>query len=768
MATEKQLHVSDMEGKEFKFVQSAEGQKVLARTGFSTAFIGTAHWGPISEAVRITKGEGQFTGLFGDVSPEIDDGHRTALHGFKKSAWGYFSRIADSTEAKSSAIITQAATSPTKESAVGPFALEAGVSDALTIDLKNSTGGVIAQIPVTFTGSTLGNAATVSIDTAGMFPLQYLNNDYLEININGTVYHCEWVVASTDYASAAAFVADIAVDETSIAWSGNNNPFKDLTEAGAIISEAAGIITITTRKIGSTSSITTVADLATGTPGGNGPFAAGTSDFGEDSNTTDIKAAINTALGAHGACNYDLVSTKFSITSVYTSSQATITIGGTADTVLGFGATVAAGVDLKQLGKFEAFYTGRDGNRIKLIFANGKLNVYFRDVLIKTIESFSFTSTDANFIETILTDNKYVNTIITYTHGAANGVGFEDGDWPATFTQILAGGVSGDEGLGANYDTLVANAATAINDYKSFNFYGDLDLMVAPKYSEQTIQDALLDVCSTRMDCFTLLDTPEGLTPENAMSWANGGGFGRTTKLNSYFGACYFPFVKLRSNSFKSASDGTIESKLADHSPLTRVAGAFISRATNVNVFSPVAGAIKGKLEDIEGVQYRLSPEEIKDLYADERNGMINPINFAIEDGYYIDGQRTLDSKNAEGKYTALSRIDVVKSALFLKKSIQAFNKYFYWEPGDSTSWETFGKLIEGLMVYMESKRIIEPKEGQYGWKVISDATVNVPNVTNNYGMVVVIEYYPIKSIEKIKVFSNIKEKDVEVKFELI
>ena len=762
MASTKQLHVSDMEGNEFKWVQSAEGQKVLSVNGFSVAYVGTAHWGPIGEAKTITKGLSQFTELFGDVSPEIDDAHMTALKTFTKSADGYFTRAADSTEARASVDVAQAATSPSIQSAAGPFALVTGVSSTLTVALTNSLGAAVAGSPINinFTGTELATQAVINIPLTGItFPLNYVQNDTIVININSTAHtYTVNEVGGFAAATAAALVAELITPSATNAW--DVNPFAGGSKV-ATLSQDGTNVTVITDGYGSAYSITTVSDSQ------SGPFVAGSTDVGENSNPTDIATAINTALGVHGAAAYSAVTQKITISSVYTSALATITISGNANTVLGYSVTPAAGIDSIKVGKFEAYYTGRDGNRIQLIYANNKLSVYFRNVLIKVIDSFSFTRANANFIGTVLTNNRFINTIITYTHGTDNGVGYIDGGWPPSFNSTLSGGLSGDAGVGANYDTLVSNITAYVDSYKSFNYYSNIDVILAPGYSEQVVQDKIINVCETRQDCFTFLETPDGLTPDDALTWAKGGGFGRTTEFDTYFGSGYYPPLKVKGSHFKSSTDNSIVSKLSDHSPIVRVAPTIINRWSNISRFSSPAGAIKGKLEDVEGVQYRLSPEEIKDLYADERAGKLNPINFSVEDGFYIDGQRTFQRKNAEGLYTALSRINVAQTALYLKKSIQSLNKFFYWEPGDASSWKTFGKLIEGLMKTMEDARAIEPQESQYGWTVTYDESVNTPNVTNNYGMIAVIEYYPIKSIEKIKVFSNIKEKDVTVTFSI-
>ena len=51
--------------------------------------------------------------------------------------------------------------------------------------------------------------------------------------------------------------------------------------------------------------------------------------------------------------------------------------------------------------------------------------------------------------------------------------------------------------------------------------------------------------------------------------------------------------------------------------------------------------------------------------------------------------------------------------------------------------------------------------DGIYKPVIKSDSTTNTLAVTADQGMVAVIEYYPIKTIEKVKVMATIKDQQV-------
>ena len=95
----------------------------------------------------------------------------------------------------------------------------------------------------------------------------------------------------------------------------------------------------------------------------------------------------------------------------------------------------------------------------------------------------------------------------------------------------------------------------------------DFDIIAAPGYSEQSVQKALIeDICEYRKDCFSILDMPDFGNPttaiDNAINWTNGKYISRTEKLDSIYGAVYFPWIKIRKLSYNT--DMTTNSDLTD------------------------------------------------------------------------------------------------------------------------------------------------------------------------------------------------------------
>jgi hypothetical protein len=198
---------------------------------------------------------------------------------------------------------------------------------------------------------------------------------------------------------------------------------------------------------------------------------------------------------------------------------------------------------------------------------------------------------------------------------------------------------------------------------------------------------------------------------------------------------------------------------LQDHSPTTRIIGAFTRNDfLSGSKFSAPAGELRMRLEDVEGIQTVLTQGERDVLYADIYDGIVNPIAFNIESGFYVGGQKTALRKNANGRLTALSRINVMRVGLYIKKETQRMTKFFFHEPTDATAQSDFQSMLEGIMRFLVDRRAIEPD-----FVVVCDSSVNTPSILNNNGMVATISFTPIKTLERLKVISTIKERSVTV-----
>jgi len=409
----------------------------------------------------------------------------------------------------------------------------------------------------------------------------------------------------------------------------------------------------------------------------------------------------------------------------------------------------AIGVDSTLTSSWEAFYTGFDGNTIQLVNSltvdGPELKVYFRGTLIASYINYNYTPTSSNYIVKLITEDPNVNSIVKISLTAGQTIPY------GTFT--LSGG---------NSDALTINDADYANEvvkYRNVDLF-DLDLLSVSGISSQTVIEKIKEVAEYRKDFFGIIDPPQLLSVNGVINWHNGAGDGNdltlddAQKLNSEFLATYYPWLALPIQ----RTDKTV---FQWHAPSTRVVGAI---AQNDAILKHKVGAPAGQIrtlfdsDSINALEVYLEDEDKQRIYADVYNNNINPISYTVADGFFIDGQKTtLRTPNA------LRRINVMRTGLYLKKRIQNGVKFYFWNPTDPIAWNDFREFAVGIFNYLVNVRAIKDD-----FVVKCDKTTNGPEITSQNGLVAIGEWTPIKTTERIKFISRIKEEKVNVSLEAL
>lgn len=408
--------------------------------------------------------------------------------------------------------------------------------------------------------------------------------------------------------------------------------------------------------------------------------------------------------------------------------------------------TLYSGTDDVEVGNFVAYYAGADGDTIKFIKTTtlsglNKLQVVFRDVVKATYQGYSTVSTDSSYIFNLMSEDSDINKIIDFdasTH--VSGEEFPEG------TSTFSGGSSGLIGI---TDT---DYITGVLEYKSVDIY-DFDIIDVAGNTAVAVEDAIQEVCDYRKDCYSPMDTPFGLVSnvtkniQPLLDWQDGEAVGvREKPIDSKFMFANWPWVNIDVN-------GTTEW----HAPSVRVIRMYCESDKLLGgKYGAPAGVTRGKLKEVNDIEVKLLEEDRNAMYADEDNNRINPIAYSTADGFYVDGQKTSINDNA----TPLNRINVIKTSIFIKKQCQKFVKLFFFEPNDPESWNDFSRRIKEVVDYMIAARQIR-NDGAFKPVIRCDATTNTLEVTADQGMVATIEYYPIKTIEKIKIVATVKDQQV-------
>ena len=785
--------VNDILGVGFKYEQTAEDQISPTPTGTSAAIFGTATWGPINTPIQITGGRRDFRNRFGSAGTTADDGWDAAYYHFANSSIGYFIRIASSSnpptrsykEASNNAtraILTGTSTLSTSLR-VYPSGASAGRANnqfAFTLKHKNSIMAVAEDISTTINFQTEGfNSVGATISENYSSSGTYTAGNYISFKVYNE--SATLVNTYTFTATGGETVTGAQSFVNLLLTSGGGNNIATGNGTHFTLSATGNTVTLTTEPYyyGANAKIEIT----------NNDFGIISGiDSGLDVSRSQLINLINNkfrslsspALGSTLGLIYDdytfasVNSTNnIVLTAPTTGTTSKITITSL-NTLFGFTLNQAnTGVNNKIIGSFRSKRRGTEGNLIRLVFSNTssatepRCDVYFRSTLVASIIGYNFTTGDINSLGEIFKASSILASILEYNHGKTYESFDEDDDSLSTGSSIagittsdvigdgeyiLIGGTNGDTNIDVLNDVI-----PQIKKMSNEDIY-DFDIIAAPGYSEQSVQKALIeDICEYRKDCFSILDMPDFGNPttaiDNAINWTNGKYISRTEKLDSIYGAVYFPWIKIRKLSYNT--DMTTNSDLTDSSPVSRVMG-MISRCDYVagNKFSAPAGITRGNLDGVEGLKQTLSAEERDRIYADVYDNCINPIMYTLSNGFFVNGQKTSLRKNARGNLTALSRINVMRVGLFIKKEVSRIVPFFFHEPNDSRSQKDFVAILTNILSGLVNRRAIEDN-----YTVICDESTNPPEVTNNNGLIAQIEFTPIKTIERIKLIANVKEK---------
>ena len=402
-------------------------------------------------------------------------------------------------------------------------------------------------------------------------------------------------------------------------------------------------------------------------------------------------------------------------------------------------------------GTFKAHYTGSDGNSLTVDKASTlegyTLTIFFQGYSVASFFNYSYNKNDANFIGTLLQQDHRTRDLIHLELP-------EDMDvMPSLpFGQIkLSGGKSGISNLS---DTRYNQG---LDEYKNIDLYA-IDLIAVSGHTSQVVHNKLEEICDYRRDCFTIVDMPEdiagtkdiGANIYRAITWHNGLGEGRTKKLESQFVSTYYPYI--------SIPDGTGDSRSTWYAPSVRVIGAIAnSDKRNNHQFAAPAGDRNAPLTRIHHLAQNLREDEKARLYADELDNNINPLVYTTSRGFFIDGQK--NSKRGGG---AISRLDVLRTSLYIKKRVYEITPNYFWRPLNKRTMDEFAEELRGIGMYLSSSTVNAIKD-DFG--VVVDDTINTEAIEAKRGLIGIIEWTPIRSVEKIKVISIIRDLQVDVTF---
>ena len=271
----------------------------------------------------------------------------------------------------------------------------------------------------------------------------------------------------------------------------------------------------------------------------------------------------------------------------------------------------------------------------------------------------------------------------------------------------------------------------------------DMNLLVVPGITHNPLTDYMIKTCEDRSDALAIIDIDGGFLPEAENADVEALRFGsvdstvnniKARALNSSFGCCYYPWVKI-------LDADTSTPVWIPPSIVALGAMAFTQEKTQV-WFAP-AGFNRGGLTQgnsglrVIDVREKLVSKQRDKLY--EVN--INPIASFPSEGIVIFGQKTLQMVPS-----ALDRINVRRMVLFLKKEISRISAGLLFEGNTEATWARF---------IAQAKPLFEKVQSGFGiaeFKIVLDkSTVTSEEIDRNL-LFAKIFIRPIYAIEFIAI----------------
>jgi Bacteriophage tail sheath protein len=285
----------------------------------------------------------------------------------------------------------------------------------------------------------------------------------------------------------------------------------------------------------------------------------------------------------------------------------------------------------------------------------------------------------------------------------------------------------------------VATATTRAIGLLAFDAVDDINIvaipdLVNPAFVAQEARDATIlafTYCEGRKDCFFVADTPNGLSPQEALGYKQGRAPSTATgnAFNSKFGALYYPWIY--------ATDPlTGKRKLLP--PSGAVAGSYAVADGRVGVHKAPAGIEDGYLNSAVEVERIITKGEHDTLNPEG----VNVIRKFADAGVVIWGARTVSS-DPEWKYVNVRRL-----FNFLEESILKGTQGLVFEPNDPSLWKRIIRDVSAFLKiqWMEGKIIGNKMEQAFFVKC--DEETNPPESMALGRVVTLIGICPSKPAE--------------------
>lgn len=285
----------------------------------------------------------------------------------------------------------------------------------------------------------------------------------------------------------------------------------------------------------------------------------------------------------------------------------------------------------------------------------------------------------------------------------------------------LAGGKDGLEGLA---DTDYIGDSAVKNGLYSFDNVR-INLVAVPAITSLAVLKGILTYVDGRKDCFAVLDTPKGQTPQQVKTFVKS-----TANLASEYAGVYYPWVEVAD----PIGVGKSPTKLVP--PSGHMMGIYARMDTNIGCWRAPAGTDAQVLGIIK-LEYNVSDAE-QDLLNPE---CINCVRSFEGQGVVAWGARTLSK--GEYKYIPVRRV-----AMFIEQSILANLMWTVFKPNDAPLWNASKNTVENFLTGLWAQGGLKGASPKDAFFVICDESINTPEAIDAGRMYVDLGICPLKPAE--------------------
>jgi phage tail sheath protein FI len=382
---------------------------------------------------------------------------------------------------------------------------------------------------------------------------------------------------------------------------------------------------------------------------------------------------------------------------------------------------------------FSATSKGAWGDNVNIKVAGGrtagtfKITVSYEDVVQEIYDGVSVDPSSDDYVERLINGKSAYIAVTDNTAIAAD---------PGLTGSNGANMVFGNDGLSDLGDADFIGEITEAGGATGLQVYANpevinINLLLVPGASSASILDAQIQLCETRADCMTVLDTPFGLSSQQAISWHNGAGaYGDHAAFNSSYAALYWPWIQVYDPTNR---------QLVWTPPSGHVARAYAYSDRVAEPWYAPAGPNRGRIPVAQRIEHSATRGERDMMYGN--GNAINPIINVPQAGVTIWGQRTLQRKPSD-----LDRVNVRRLLLYMEKVVATSANYLTFEPNDEILWGQFTDLVSPFAASVKARR------GLYDFAIRCDKTTNTAARIDNNEMYGYIILKPTKPAEKIVV----------------